>query len=194
MTPESECLYISFYPYLGLGLSGFLCAGSVSARRVSFQQRLKPAATLDQTQTLAKSIKFPILACVRCPFQSTSPTATKSLQAPVLRYLDTYLDCDSNRLLVYGQSPYCTKILDFRGFDSSMILISKGVIPRPIGNIPEISSQRILTVRFLVGDWAYASQTMPSAFCWRPTSAVYKCSVPYMLALNKTSAAFPMVS
>ena len=31
-----------------------------------------------------------------------------------------------------------TKILDFRGFDSSIILISMGGIPRPIGIFPEI--------------------------------------------------------
>ena len=30
-----------------------------------------------------------------------------------------------------------TKILDFRGFDSSIILIVRGGIPRPVGNFPE---------------------------------------------------------
>ena len=49
----------------------------------------------------------------------------------------------------------CTKILDFRGFDSSRILIVRGGIPRPIGNFPEILSQRILVGRFL--DLACAS-------------------------------------
>ena len=44
-----------------------------------------------------------------------------------------------------------TKILNFRGFDSSIILILRDGIPRPIGNFPEISSQRILLGRFLVG-------------------------------------------
>ena len=50
-----------------------------------------------------------------------------------------------------------TKILDFRGFDSNIFLISRGGIPRPIGNFPESLSQRILVLRFLVlyGDWLY---------------------------------------
>ena len=45
----------------------------------------------------------------------------------------------------------CTKILDFRGFDSSIILMLRGGIPRPIGNFPEVLSQRILAGRFFVG-------------------------------------------
>ena len=34
-----------------------------------------------------------------------------------------------------------TNIMDFRGFDSSMILILRGGIPRPIGNFPESLTQ-----------------------------------------------------
>ena len=45
----------------------------------------------------------------------------------------------------------CTKILDFRWFDSNIILVLRGGIPRPAGNFPEISSQQILAGRFLVG-------------------------------------------
>ena len=37
-----------------------------------------------------------------------------------------------------------TKILDYRRFDASRILILRGGIPRPIGNFPESLSQRIL--------------------------------------------------
>ena len=44
----------------------------------------------------------------------------------------------------YGQSPYCTKILGFRGFDSSIILILRGGILMSIGSFPEMSSQQIL--------------------------------------------------
>ena len=44
-----------------------------------------------------------------------------------------------------------TKILEFRGFDSSLILSLRAGIPRPIGIFPEILSQRILVGRFLVG-------------------------------------------
>ena len=51
----------------------------------------------------------------------------------------------------YGQSPYSTKIMDFRGFDSSRILILRGGIPRPKGNFPESLSQAILVGIMLVG-------------------------------------------
>ena len=44
-----------------------------------------------------------------------------------------------------------TKILDFRWLDSGIILISRGGIPRSIGNFPETWSQAILVGRFLVG-------------------------------------------
>ena len=43
-----------------------------------------------------------------------------------------------------------TEILDFRGFDSSRILILRGGIPRPIGN-SESLSQEILAGIILVG-------------------------------------------
>ena len=36
-----------------------------------------------------------------------------------------------------GAANLRTKILDFRGFDSSIILIAREGILRPIGNIPE---------------------------------------------------------
>ena len=36
-----------------------------------------------------------------------------------------------------------TKILDFRGFDSSRILTFKGAIPTSRGNFPEIMGQQI---------------------------------------------------
>ena len=44
-----------------------------------------------------------------------------------------------------------TNIMDFRGFDSSVILILRGGIPRPIGNLPGSSSQAILVGIMLVG-------------------------------------------
>ena len=43
-----------------------------------------------------------------------------------------------------------TKILDFRGFDSSRILMLRGRIPRPKGNFAESLSQGILVCRLLV--------------------------------------------
>ena len=44
-----------------------------------------------------------------------------------------------------------TKIMDFRGFDSSAILILRGGIPRPIGSLPESLRQAILVWIILVG-------------------------------------------
>ena len=44
-----------------------------------------------------------------------------------------------------------TKIPDFRGLDSSRILIVRGGIPRPLDNFPELLSQRILVGTILVG-------------------------------------------
>ena len=44
-----------------------------------------------------------------------------------------------------------TNIVDFRGFDSSIILILRGGILRPIGNLPESLSQAILVGIMLVG-------------------------------------------
>ena len=50
-----------------------------------------------------------------------------------------------------GTANLRTKILDFRGFDSSRILIPKGGIPRSTGNLLEVLSQRILVGIILVG-------------------------------------------
>ena len=44
-----------------------------------------------------------------------------------------------------------TKILDFRGFDSSIVLSSTDGILMSIRNSPEMLSQGILVGRFLVG-------------------------------------------
>ena len=44
-----------------------------------------------------------------------------------------------------------TNIMDFRGFDSSIIWILRGGIHRPIGNLPESLSQAILEGIMLVG-------------------------------------------
>ena len=43
------------------------------------------------------------------------------------------------------------KILGFRGFDSSIILILRGGIPRPEGNFLEILSQQVLVWTILAG-------------------------------------------
>ena len=43
------------------------------------------------------------------------------------------------------------KILDFRGFDSSIILVLRGGIIMSLGNFPASLSQAFLAGRFLVG-------------------------------------------
>ena len=45
----------------------------------------------------------------------------------------------------------CTKLLDFRGFDSNIILILRGGILMSIGDFPESLSQAILAGILLVG-------------------------------------------
>ena len=57
-----------------------------------------------------------------------------------------------------------TKIMDFRGFDSNIILILRGGISRHMGNFPECSGQAILLGRILVGRlgvWSCASCRRP---------------------------------
>ena len=58
-----------------------------------------------------------------------------------------------------------TKILDFRGFDSSIILILRGGILMSMGNSPEIMSQQILVGIILVGRLAVSQDQA------RPVSA-----------------------
>ena len=53
----------------------------------------------------------------------------------------------------------CTKILDFRGFDSSRILILRGGILMSIGQFPESSSQTILAGIILV--WRLGASGCP---------------------------------
>ena len=60
-------------------------------------------------------------------------------------------DTDCRFTLSSGPTPnMSTEILDFRGFDSSAILILRGGILRSRGNFPEILSQQILVGRLLV--------------------------------------------
>ena len=54
--------------------------------------------------------------------------------------------------------------MDFRGFDSSMILILRGGIPRPIGNFPESLSQAIVVGIMLVGRFGVYRNTEPCGY------------------------------
>ena len=66
-------------------------------------------------------------------------------------YIYIYIYISSGAALSPGGTANLrTKILDFRGFDSSRILILRGGIPRPIGISPEIVSQAILVGMILV--------------------------------------------
>ena len=55
------------------------------------------------------------------------------------------------RLRLRATANLRTNIMDFRGFDSSMILIIRAGIPRPMGNFLESLSQAILVGIMLVG-------------------------------------------
>ena len=68
------------------------------------------------------------------------------MAVPLLRTLD--LGIPTKRTLPTPNLP--TDIVDFRGFDSSIILILGGGIPRPVGNIPESLSQAMLVGVMLV--------------------------------------------
>ena len=57
----------------------------------------------------------------------------------------------------------CTKILVFRGFYSSRILILRAGMFMSIRNFPESLSQAILVGRFLVGRLGVKAQRAPSA-------------------------------
>ena len=53
------------------------------------------------------------------PHLQSTHTDRMAPPPPCITRLTSYIAC----LMSYGQSPYCTKILDFRGFDSSIISI-----------------------------------------------------------------------
>ena len=67
-------------------------------------------------------------------------------------YLFIYLPVALLYLLASGRTANLrTKIPDFRGFDSSTIIILRGGTPRTIGSFPESLSQAILAGIILVG-------------------------------------------
>ena len=60
-----------------------------------------------------------------------------------------------------------TKILDFRGFDSSRISILRGGIPWRIGNFPESLSQQLLAGIILVGRLGAACRSPRPSILWQ---------------------------
>ena len=58
-----------------------------------------------------------------------------------------------------------TKIVDFRGFDSSIISSSRGGILRSTGNFPESLSQQILVGMILVGRLAVFNTKLTGTCC-----------------------------
>ena len=73
----------------------------------------------------------------------------------------------------YGQSPYSTNIMDFRGFDSSIILILRGGIRMSIGDFPECLSHAILVGIMLVGRLGVAPLLCPP---WEGGRGAPSCS------------------
>ena len=63
----------------------------------------------------------------------------------------SYLKGGCHRPLMFHTPGYPTNIVDFRGFDSSAILIWRGGIPRSIGDFLESLSQAMLVGVMLVG-------------------------------------------
>ena len=59
-----------------------------------------------------------------------------------------------------------TKILDFRGFDSSVILMFSGGSIMSIGNVPESLSQAIFVGIILVGRLGVVRPGNVQAFCF----------------------------
>ena len=71
-----------------------------------------------------------------------------------------------------------TNIVDFRGLDSSTILILRGGIPRPIGDFPESLSQSILVGTMLVGRSGVRSRR------FRPRTSRLSSSTPRTTATS----------
>ena len=68
-----------------------------------------------------------------------------------------------------GTANLRTNIMDFRGFDSSLILILRGGIPRPIGNFLEALSRAILVGIITVHDMYQPQRVVKSGggYCWQ---------------------------
>ena len=69
---------------------------------------------------------------------------------------------------------FCTKITDFRGFDSSIVLMLRGGIPRPIGKFPESFSQAILIGVILVGRLGVTESTRGQPASQQPLTAIIR--------------------
>ena len=84
-------------------------------------------------------------------------------------YVYAYVRCSADRrmcaLLALGAANLRTKILDFRGFDSSEILIVRGGILKSIGTLTESLSQGILEGRILVGRLGVMRQHVACTCC-----------------------------
>ena len=90
----------------------------------------------DTASDKGSELLIPPLPALRAP----------ALRAPALRALER-----QRTSLRMGTANLRTKILDFRGLDSSRILILRGGILMSIGNFPEIVSQPVLAGMILVG-------------------------------------------
>ena len=86
------------------------------------------------------------------------------IDVTMLRFKNVYnINCVSGYLSVTRYTANLpTNIADFRGFDSSIILLLMGGILRPIGNFPESLSQAMLVGTMLVGRSGVAPPTRPA--------------------------------
>ena len=88
-------------------------------------------------------------------------------------YIYIYTHTHTYRVRIHGAdgsraASLRTKILDFRGFHSSIIVSLRGGIPRPIGNFPESSSQAILPSRDNVSREIGRMMALTSRIWWFP--------------------------
>ena len=103
-------------------------------------------ACQDSPQESLKTFHFRVRTSLKSPkselFGSTRLRASECPSEPISR------PASAGR---YDTPNLPINIVGFRGFDSSIILIERIGIPRPIGNFPEGSSQAMLAGIMLVG-------------------------------------------
>ena len=104
-----------------------------------------------------------------CHVQCHAPlyhAMARSLSCPPtrLRLLRRKLSLRNTIPIIGSTANLRTKILDFRGIDSSRILIVRGGILKSIGNFPERLSQQILVGIILVGRLGVVIHKLRSGF------------------------------
>ena len=134
------------FPLWGISLWGLLArAGG---------RGLQLASALDANAEPLRPIRIARIRCPRFVPRVGLPRNLCSIGSltAALRFSKGWVQKDANLGLRTGCTPNLpTQIVDFRGFDSSIILILRGGIPRPKGNFPESLSQAMSVGVMFVG-------------------------------------------